>query len=708
MLKMQGLKILVKGVRLLTLTLTRLTKGVKLLLIGDFFTLKSKIRYVIKGKVKKNNQARVTEEITPFMLMPGQPLVSVVIPCFNYGEFVIDAIESIQSQTLKNIEVIVVDGGSTDCTTIEILKKIQLQRTSIHFREGRHLVGSNRNYGIAIAKGRYICCLDADDTLDPTYLEKSIFYLDTYAYDIVSTSINLVGAKEGHIDTLEYPDLNDMVNGNHVLTCAVFRKHDWELSGGYFDVGVNEQHVAEDWDLWLRLAARGARIRNISKEYLFNYRVHTGGSLSSASGVKSIAEQKKMILDRNRNLLTPKAFENSKFQRSRFLRCDPQKSALVSSFNEQINSKKKILLLAIPFSIVGGAERLLSGLCHYLTSNEWRIVVITTLEHDASLGSSIDWFKSITPEVYELSNLGDLNERVDFIKYLIASRKPDCILNAGSKLIYEMLSELKKFNEKIRVVDLLFNKIGHSSSHIKFKEFIDSAFAENQEVYNWLLHEVGWQANKIKKMSSGVDLVDLQPKPRPKSLVDRYKVKDSDLVVGFSGRLSEEKGPEIFVKIAKLLEGTSNLRFVMTGAGPMSTDLQKQIESLSPNIKFEFAGLVEDIKPYLALYDILIVPSKVDGRPLVIMEALACGVPVIASNVGGLPELIEEGRNGYLAPAGNAMVFASKIQELAANRSMLKLLQDGARGYAEDRLDAIKAYREYDLALRDLTIEINA
>lgn len=709
MLNMQMLIILAKRIKpiALTLALTRLAKGVKLILIGDFFTLISKIKYVIKGAKKKNNKLRVAEEYSSSPLMPGQPLISVIIPCFNYGEFVIDAVESILSQTLKNTEIIVVDGGSTDGTTIEILKKIRLQRTSIYFRKGRHLVGDNRNYGIAIAKGRYICCLDADDTLDPTYLEKAIFYLETYAYDLVSTSINFVGAKRGHIDTLEYPDLNDMVNGNHVLTCAVFRKHDWKLSGGYFDVGINEQHVAEDWDLWLRLAARGARIRNISKEYLFNYRVHIGGSLSSASGVKSLEDQKKMILERNRNLITPTAFKNSEFQQSRFLRSDPQKTALALNFNEQINSNKKTLFLTIPFSIVGGAERLLSELCRYLASNEWRIIIVTTLEHDASLGSSIDWFKSITPEVYELSKFCHLKEREDFIKYLIASREPDCILNAGSRLVYELLPEIKKYNKKISVVDLLFNTVGHAKSHINFREYIDYVFAENQEVYDWLLNTVGWTANKIRKMSSGVDLDNLQPKPRPKFLVDKYDIKEIDLVVGFSGRLSEEKGPEIFVKVAKLLEGASNLRFVMTGAGPMSNDLLKQIELLSPNIKFEFAGLVEDVKPYLALYDVLIVPSKVDGRPLVIMEALACGVPVIASNVGGLPELIEEGCNGYLVQSGNAAVFASKIQELAANSSMLELLKIGARSYAENRLDATKAYREYDLALRDLMAKMN-
>lgn len=679
----------------------RLAKGLKQLIKGDVSEFTSSVKYIYKKETKIIEQLKVQEFFFPTLLSPGQPLVSIVIPCFNYGKYVVDAVDSVLSQTLKNIEVIVVDGGSTDGTTIETLKSLQRPRTNIQLREGRHLVGDNRNFGIALAKGRYICCLDADDTLDLTYLEKAVFHLETYAYDIVSTSINFVGSRNGYIDTLEYPDLNDMANGNHVLTCAIFRKQLWESSGGYFDVGVGKHHVAEDWDFWLRLATKGARIRNISKEYLFNYRVHTGGSLSSAADVKSLLDQKKMILKRNRDLLSPEAFQNSAHQQSRYLRCNPQESALALSYDEQIITSKKLMLLTIPFSMVGGAERLLSGLCSYLTSSDWRIIVVTTLEHKPTLGSSIDWFKEITPEVYELTKFLEPTEREDFIKYLLASRKPDCLLNAGSRLIYEMLPVIKGYSKNLCVVDLLFNTEGHTKSHLEFKKYITSTFAENMEVYDWLINRAGWIANKIKKMSSGVDLSYYQPMPRPKFLTDKYGITDDEIVIGFSGRLSEEKGPDLFLEIAELCNGISNLRFVMTGAGPMKEVLMYKIKLLPAQIKFEFAGLVDNVTPYLALYDILILPSRTDGRPLVAMEALASGVPVVASVVGGLPELIDDGRNGYLLPVGSTKVFADKIRDLAQDKSLLAQLKAGARKSAENKLDANKAYLEYDVALRE-------
>jgi glycosyltransferase involved in cell wall biosynthesis len=668
----------------------------------------------LTGETLKHLDHRCDPSILPELilacaLLENQPLVSVVIPCFNYGDFVIEAIDSILCQTLKNVEVIVVDGGSTDTVTVEILREIKRPRTTVLFRDGRHLVGDNRNFAIEKAKGRYICCLDADDTVEPTYLEKSVFYLETYGYDIVSTAINFTGVKKGTIDILEYPDLTDMVNGNHVLTCAVFRRQLWELSGGYIDVGIGRHHIAEDWDFWLRLTAKGARIRNISGEYLFNYRIHDGGSLSSDIEVKSIADQKAAILHTNKELLTSEAFSGSSERKLKKLKCNPTQTALVQSNNTRSSKNNKTLLLAMPFCLVGGAERLLSALCSYLAGHGWRIIVITTLEQEASFGSSIDWFKKSTVEIFTLPQFLTPIERCDFIHYLIASRKPDCLLNTGSRLTYELLPSLKLLDKNLCVVDLLFNTVGHVDSHIEFKRFITFALAENEEVYNWYLNVVGWPANLVRTMTSGVDLDLLQPTARPKQLEEKYAITEAELVIGYSGRLSEEKAPDLFVEIAELCQEIPNLRFVMTGAGPMSEAIIKQIKSLPDKVRFDFAGLVEDVNQYLALYDILILPSKFDGRPLVVMEALASGVPVIASNVGALSDLIEDGVNGCLVPVADVGLFVEKIRMLKEDKALLKRLKSGARDSAEACLDANKAYRNYDIALREaIEVAINS
>jgi glycosyltransferase involved in cell wall biosynthesis len=684
---------------LISFTWVRIKKALCLVTRGDFFQLKASLKSVLSEKVEQMRTVQPLETLTPIALYPGQPLVSIVIPCFNYGSYVVEAINSILKQTLENVEIIVVDGGSTDGNTVEVLKLLIKPKTQVIFREGRHFVGSNRNLGIRLAKGRYICCLDADDTLAPTYLEKAVFHLETYGYDIVSTGINFVGDKSGTLDSLEFPDLTNMVRGNHVLTCAVFRKVLWQNSVGFIDTGIGPAHVAEDWDFWIRLAAKGARIRNIAREHLFNYRIHKSGSLSSALNVKPVEDQKAALLERNKDFLTPEAFSTSTQQQVRNLRCEPSVSALALNFDTENAPHKKTLLLAMPLAIVGGAERLLSGLCMHLAKANWRVIVITTLKQDAEFGCVNKWFESTSSEFYSLPLFLADHERVDFVEYLVASRKPDCVLNTGSRLLYEMLPSLKAKYVDIPIVDLLFNTQGHTSSHMEFRRYLDFALAENQEVFEWYKNTPKWPADRVRKLPSGVDLSRLKPNGRPNRLIEKYELSTDTLVIGFSGRLSTEKAPEVFIEIAKLCGDIPDICFVMTGGGPMASEISALAQKIPSHIKFVYAGLVDDVDEYLALYDVLVLPSRIDGRPLVVMEALACGVPVIASNVGALSDLIENGVNGYLVSPAAPVEFANCIRHLVTNAQMLSQLKINARASAERNLDSNLAYAEYEKIL---------
>lgn len=686
---------------LVSFTWSRFKKAIRLLLRGDFFQLKATLKTLLSDEVEKIRMAQPLEVFTTNALRTGQPLVSIVIPCFNYGSYVVEAINSILMQTLKNIEIVVVDGGSTDGHTVELLKGLIKPKTQFIFREGRHFVGSNRNLGIQLAKGRYICCLDADDTLAPTYLEKAVFHLETYGYDIVSTGINFTGEKSGTLDSLEFPKLIDMVQGNHVLTCAVFRKTLWQNSVGFIDTGIGPTHVAEDWDFWIRLAAKGARIRNIAREHLFNYRIHKSGSLSSALNVKPLKDQRIALLERNKDLLTAEAFDTSTQQQIRNLRSDPAASALAINFCAENEPRKKTLLLAMPLAIVGGAERLLSGLCAHLANANWRVIIITTLKQDAAYGSAHSWFESSSSEFYSLSLFLSEHEKVDFVEYLVASRKPDCVLNTGSRLLYEMLPSLKAKYPDTFTVDLLFNTQGHISSHMEFKCYLDFALAENQEVFEWYKNTPKWPTDKVRKLPSGVDLARLKPNGRPKRLVEKYKLPTDTLIIGFSGRLSAEKAPEIFIEIAKLCGNIPDICFVMTGGGPMTSEISALVQKIPHQVRFVFAGLVDDVNEYLALYDVLVLPSRIDGRPFVVMEALACGVPVIASNVGALSDLIEDGVNGYLLPPASPIAFANCIRHLVADAQLLNQLKTNARANAERDLDSRLAYQQYENVLCD-------
>ncbi len=118
--------------------------------------------------------------------------------------------------------------------------------------------------------------------LAPTYIEKAVFLLERHGYDVVSSAMELMGAEHDQLNITEQPDLEDLLNGNEVLTCAVFRRSFWEQAGGYRDVDpAVSGYVYEDWAFWVRLAALGARFRNLHHDPMLRYRVHTA-SLSRA------------------------------------------------------------------------------------------------------------------------------------------------------------------------------------------------------------------------------------------------------------------------------------------------------------------------------------------------------------------------------------------------------------------------------------------
>ena len=109
---------------------------------------------------------------------PEMPLVTVVIPTYNYGEYLSDAIESALKQTYKNLEVIVIDDGSSD-NTEEIVKRYD-GRLSYYFKENGG-ISSARNYGMLKAKGEYIVFLDSDDKLHESYVERTLAHLQKHS-----------------------------------------------------------------------------------------------------------------------------------------------------------------------------------------------------------------------------------------------------------------------------------------------------------------------------------------------------------------------------------------------------------------------------------------------------------------------------------------------------------------------------------------------
>jgi len=196
------------------------------------------------------------------------PRVSVIIPCYNQGEFLEDSVSSVLDQSYQDLEIIIVNDGSTDEATNTLLTNYNRPKTKIITTDNQGLA-SARNNGIAVAQGDYILPLDADDKIGSAYVEKAVALLES------DPQIGIVYCRAmlfGHI-VKEWilPDysLKEMLCDNIIFCSAFFRRKDWLEVGGY-DAGM---HLGwEDYEFWLSLIEKGKEVHKIP-EVLFFYRV---------------------------------------------------------------------------------------------------------------------------------------------------------------------------------------------------------------------------------------------------------------------------------------------------------------------------------------------------------------------------------------------------------------------------------------------------
>jgi glycosyltransferase involved in cell wall biosynthesis len=198
------------------------------------------------------------------------PMVSVVIPCFNDGQYLIEAIESVESfPDLRIYEIILVDDGSTNSQTLTVYEQVEKKGHQV-LRPGKIGKCQARNLGIRQAKAKYILALDADNKIKWTYLRKAIYAMEKDSrLGVVYGNAEFFGDKTGYNKTRAF-DIRRMFFSNYIDTCAVFRKKVWEDVGG-FDEEMPLQH-REDWDFWLGAFSKGWQFCYLD-EPMFYYRV---------------------------------------------------------------------------------------------------------------------------------------------------------------------------------------------------------------------------------------------------------------------------------------------------------------------------------------------------------------------------------------------------------------------------------------------------
>ncbi|KUO58027.1 MAG: hypothetical protein APF84_18560 [Gracilibacter sp. BRH_c7a] len=192
-------------------------------------------------------------------------------------------------------------------------------------------------------------------------------------------------------------------------------------------------------------------------------------------------------------------------------------------------------------------------------------------------------------------------------------------------------------------------------------------------------NSLGLNEKKLHIVHNGIAPIKFQSRI---TIRKELGISGNEVVIGFVGRLVPQKAPDLLLKAFKLVEQEfDNIRLIYIGDGPLKSDLE---EMLTDNIlkgKVYFLGEA-DGQELISAFDIFALPSLYEGMPYVLLEALSAGLPIIATRVGGVRELVEDGVNGYLA-LYDKVNFADKIKKVIMDTSMKQMFSFNSREKSE-------------------------
>jgi glycosyltransferase involved in cell wall biosynthesis len=296
--------------------------------------------------------------------------------------------------------------------------------------------------------------------------------------------------------------------------------------------------------------------------------------------------------------------------------------------------------------------------------------------------------------VYDLRKLMD-TERVPAGVYCIGVNwKLDFLLVQNSLPAYSVLPQIKKRLPDIRTIDLI-HAVNQDWNQVTATRGVDAAIDVRVAISDTVRRELirqGVDESKIRLISNGVDL------ERFRDLRDRPAGGPHRIL--FAGRLEAVKRPLLLAEIARGLRehrGRDDFAFVVAGDGPEAIRLRQRVRAYGLDGLFEFRGQVTDIAPELAACEVVVLPSRAEGIPLIVLEAFAASRPVVASAVGGVPEVVTP-ETGILVPQDRDEIakFVTALDLLAGDPSLRQRLGANGRGLVErgfDRRRALEAYR---------------
>ena len=675
--------------------------------------------------------------------MTNIPSVSVIIPAYNVAPFIAETLDSLFAQTYQDFEAILVNDGSTDDTEARVAP---YRDRLIYIHQPNSGVMAARNAGLQAARGRYIALLDSDDLLLPRFLEVLVGMLEADpALSVAYPNARYFGwpKHDGKLHQDVFP-VAEPVTFDRVLRrecyifgLLIFRREIIEAVGGY-DESLAGQG-AEDFELWLRMLRHGYRFQ-FTREVLALYRWRQN-SLSN-TGVKILScvvsvyekllrgelteDQRQWIETRmpewraqlsyaqfkdslaKRNFAEAEKYlaEARQFYRqpklalvSFTLKVAPQLIARLVNRPPATNHQppKPKILHVIDSLGIGGMERVVIDVANGLDAAKFDQVVCCISRRGEAADQLRDGVRCI-----DLGKGGKADRLMPLkLARLIRRERPDIVHSQSWSGVDTALAAL--LTPGVRLVhsehgrnfhDLHGQSLLRRLARRGVYQRADAVFAISGEVREFYCRQTNFPIERMQVIPNGVDVRRID-EADARGVREELGIAPDDFVVGTIARLDLNKDTMTLLRAFAAIAPGSKVKLLIAGDGDQRNRLEEFADSAKLNQLVIFAGMRRDVPRVLKAMNVFALSSLSEGMPMTVLEAMAARLPAVATAVGALPEMIDEGKTGFLVSTGNAEAMAEKLRRFVADSQLAKRFGEEARRKVEREFSLDRMLRLY-------------
>lgn len=574
------------------------------------------------------------------------PVISVIMPFYNDKKYIRQSVYSVLNQTYPYFELLIIDDGSKDKESLEILKEIAKldDRIKVFHKENEGLAAT-RDYGASkvLDSVKYLFFLDSDDLIEPTYLECAYWTLETnpeasWAYT------DSVGFEGDQYTWNKWFDSGKMKKQNDLVATSMIRRKDFEEVNGY---ELREKAVNEDWNFWLKMIAKGKfPVRMSFYGFWYRRKVHSG-ELNKATNNKKRAME---IINSTARTIKKKVKAIQYPVQNYNWDIIPDKIDGIVAPKKIIKGKKINILMIIPWMTTGGADKFNIDFLKGLDKDKYDVTVITT---ESQVNNYRQEFEKYAI-VYDLTTFIDRKYWLAFVNYIIQKNNINFIFNTNSRYGYSVLPYLKGKYPEIPIIDYIhmeewYNRNGgYSRDSSVMPSILDRTLVCNKNSENILVDYFERERDELKTVYIGVDEKEYDPSKISESerekILEKYEInKNGRFIISYICRIAEQKRPHLLMQIARRLkDNRDDFLIVVAGDGYMLNDIKKEAKKYNLTNYIKFIGNITNTKEIYAISDLTINCSIKEGLALTSYESLSMGVPVISADVGGQKELINE------------------------------------------------------------------